>query len=71
MKKLQSAAYKAGITNGKAAEVRSRYHQEEEAKALPRPPLPKRYYRMPVEGYTTSDGVKVEGHTVTVEVVQP
>ena len=71
VQKLQSAAYKTGLRNGKAAEVRSRYHQEQQAKALPPPPVPKRYYRMPVQGYTTADGVKIEDHTITVEVVQP
>jgi hypothetical protein len=71
VRKAQSAAYQKGLDNGRAAEVRARYHQEQLAKELPPPPPPKRYYSVPVKGHTTADGIKIEDHTVTLEVVQP
>ncbi len=71
LKKVQSEAYKSGLASGRASEVRARYHQEQREKELPLPPAAKRYYRVPVTGYTTKDGIKIEDHTVTLEVVQP
>ena len=71
VKKAQATAYEKGLANGRAAEVRARFHQEQREKELPLPPPPKRYYRVPIQGYTTQDGIRIENHEVTLEVVQP
>lgn len=71
VKKAKAEAYEKGLENGRAAEIRARFHQEQQEKERPLPPAPKRYYRVPIQGHTTPDGIKIEDHAVTLEVVQP
>lgn len=71
LEKGKEEAFRKGASEGRAAEVRAAYHLRQQEKALPEPPLAKRYYQVPVSGYTTPDGVKIESHNVTLEVVQP
>lgn len=67
----REAAYERGVENGRAAEIRERHHQDLRALELPPPPPPKRYYSIPVRGHTTADGIRIEDHSVTLEVVRP
>ena len=67
----QQASYARGVAAGRAGEVREQYHREQREEELPPPPVRKRYYKVPVSGYTDSDGVKYNDHEVILEIVQP
>lgn len=69
--KRQQAAYQKGVAAGRVHTVRQEYHRREMEKELPPPPVPKKYYRIPVPAHTNSEGVRVEAHEVTLEIVQP
>lgn len=78
LKRAGEYAYQSGLATGRASQVRQEYHQtwqtgeqtpapEDKEPALTK----KHYYEVPVPAHTASDGVKIEAHTQTIEIVQP
>jgi len=64
-------AYRSGLADGAASEVRAQVHRDQREREQPPPPLAKKYYEVPIEGYQTPDGLWIESHKAIVEIVQP
>lgn len=76
LNQVRQQAYRSGLADGKAAQVRQDYHDEQWARGLPEStePMvlpPKRLYQVPIPEHIASDGVKIEAHTLPIQVLQP
>ncbi len=70
LRRAEENAFERGVADGRAAEVRRRYHEEQEEMAGEIPPPPTRYYEVSMPAHTASDGVKIEAHKLTLAVEQ-
>lgn len=70
LRRAEKTAFERGLADGRAAEVRRRYHEEQEEMAGEIPPPPTRYYEVSMPAHTASDGVKIEAHKLTLAVEQ-
>jgi hypothetical protein len=71
LRQVGKTSYERGLQDGRAAEVRRRYHEEQEQRAMEGPPPnPVRYYEVSMPAHTASDGVKIEAHKLTLAVEQ-
>jgi len=70
LKRVEKTSFKRGFEDGRAAEVRRRYHEEQQEIASETPPAPVRYYEVSMPAHTASDGVKIESHKLTLSVEQ-
>lgn len=62
-------SYRKGIRAGVAQEVRRAYHAEQQEKERPKPPPQTSYYDVPVPAHVSADGVKIEPHTVPLQII--
>ena len=63
--------YSRGFEEGRASEVKRAYWEEKQAEQqAPEPPIQRRYYEIAVPAHTAADGVKIEGHSRHVEIVE-
>lgn len=70
LRRVEKSSFERGFADGRAAEVRRRYHEEQEKIAGETPPTPARYYEVSMPAHTASDGVKIEAHKLTLAVEQ-
>lgn len=70
LRRAERSAFEKGLADGRAAEVRRRYHEEQEESARETPPTPVRYYEVSMPAHTASDGVKIEAHNLTLSIEQ-
>ena len=70
LRRVEKSSFERGFADGRAAEVRRRYHEEQEQLAGETPPPPVRYYEVAMPAHTASDGVKIEAHKLTLAIEQ-
>lgn len=67
VKDAETKAVRRGIQQGRSYEARASLMRDQAELEKPQPESV--YYEIPVPAHTTSDGVKIEAHKKTVEVV--
>ena len=70
LRKGTSKAYQQGQREGIAREARRAFHESQREAERPEQPPEIEYYKVPVPAHVSEDGVKIEGHTVTIPVVK-
>ncbi len=60
LNRTQTKAYRQGLSDGEASEVRAQVHRDQLEREQPPPPLNKKFYEIPIEGHQTPDGLWIE-----------